>query len=125
MQILVVNAGSSSMKFGLYDFDSLELIARGLLDWVGESHRASITITSNNGHRSEKQLDVPDYRHAAVEALRLLGQNGFASEDLSSIRVVGHRLIHGGDIRYISCDPFRGLGISFSSGRRGCQLHNG
>ncbi|MFV1967206.1 MAG: acetate/propionate family kinase [Pirellulaceae bacterium] len=97
MQILVVNAGSSSMKFGLYDFDSLEPVARGLLDWRGESHRATITITPSHGDRIETQRDVLDYRRGAVEALRLLGQHQLTGDDGSSIRVVGHRLIHGGE----------------------------
>jgi acetate kinase len=97
VQILVVNAGSSSMKFGLYDFESLQPVARGLLDWVGKTHLATITISPTDGGRIERQVEVPDYRHGAVEALRLLGQNDLTDEDLSSIRVVGHRLIHGGE----------------------------
>jgi acetate kinase len=97
MHVLVVNAGSSSVKFGLFDFDSLEPLARGLLDWAGQAHRATITLTARSGDRVVTQLDVPDYRSGVVESLRLLAQNKLTTEDLSSIRVVGHRLIHGGE----------------------------
>jgi acetate kinase len=85
------------MKFGLYDFESLEPVARGLLDWIGKTQRATITISPHEGDRIETHVEAPDYRQGAVEALRLLGQNRLTSEDLSSVRVVGHRLIHGGE----------------------------
>jgi acetate kinase len=95
MTILVMNAGSSSVKFGLFDFESLEPIARGLLDWAGEAHRATVTLTLQDGHKLATELDVPDYRTGVAQTLRMLGQS--AGGDMTAIRVVGHRLIHGGE----------------------------
>ncbi len=102
MNILVINAGSSSVKFGLFDFDTLEPVARGLLDWAGQSHRATITLSPQEGEPVERQLDVPDYRGGVIEALKALRELTPASADGEfDIRVVGHRLIHGGeDIRH-------------------------
>ena len=56
-----------------------------------------MTLTPRRGETLRKQLDVPDYRAGVVQALRWLGQSGLTSEDMSAMRVVGHRLIHGGE----------------------------
>ncbi len=105
MSILVVNAGSSSVKFGLFDFETLQPLARGLLDWAGSSHRATLTITQSadaaNGSSSpapiRRELEAPDYRSAVTRALEVLcgPQSELAGQ--RPIRVVGHRLIHGGE----------------------------
>jgi acetate kinase len=98
VNILVINAGSSSVKFALFDFDSLAPVARGLLDWAGQSHRATISLHPQQGKPIRKDVDVPDYRAGVVEALALLGHLGAVGESSpSTIRVVGHRLIHGGE----------------------------
>ena len=100
MSILVINAGSSSVKFAVFGFDSLEPKAGGLLDWAGQSREAAITLESADGSKISRKLDAPDYRAGVVEALRLLAESGLVGDDGSAIRVVGHRLIHGGeDIR--------------------------
>ena len=103
MEILVINAGSSSVKFALFDFDSLTPIARGLLDWAGDAHRAVITLTPHAGLQIRRELDVPDYCAGVVAAMKLLaelplsGEEARASSRPLDIRVVGHRLIHGGE----------------------------
>lgn len=95
MSILVVNAGSGSVKFALFRFDTLEPTVRGLLDWAGQSARAAITLSPQQSDPVRRELDVPDYRSAVVAALRMLRQLRSTAET-SEIRVVGHRLIHGG-----------------------------
>ncbi len=104
MSILVINAGSSSVKFGLFGFDTLEPIARGMLDWAGEAHRAVVTLSPQKGEPLRRELDAPDYRAGVVAALELLRESGLVGTGHAtghvgsgrSIRVVGHRLIHGG-----------------------------
>ena len=96
MSILVINAGSSSVKFGLFDFDSLAPLARGLLDWAGSEGRATITLTPQDGEPIRQELDVPGYRTGVVRSLEMLGELDLGS-GVSKIRVVGHRLIHGGE----------------------------
>ncbi len=95
MSILVINAGSSSVKFALFRFESLEPVARGLLDWAGQTHRATVTLTPEQGDPVRSELDVPNYRAGVIAALQTLRESKLA-EDSSGIRVVGHRLIHGG-----------------------------
>jgi len=100
VSILVINAGSSSVKFGLFRFDTLEPVARGLLDWPGGAHRTVITLTAEAGEPIRRELDVPDYRAGVVAALEALGRSRLFDEE-APIRVVGHRLIHGGpEIRH-------------------------
>ena len=96
MSVLVVNAGSSSVKFAMFRFDDLELIVRGLLDWAGRANRAVITLTPGRGEPVRRELDAPDYRAGVVAGLRTLRESGLPANG-GSIRVVGHRLIHGGE----------------------------
>lgn len=96
MSILVINAGSSSVKFALFEFDTLEPLARGLLDWAGNSGQATITLTPQNGRRIRNQLAVADYRTGVVKALEML-QGLETGGGVAGVRVVGHRLIHGGE----------------------------
>ncbi len=96
MSILVVNAGSSSVKFALFRFETLEPKARGLLDLGTGEGAASLTLQPSGGEPLTRQLDVTGYHAAVVAALGVLAETGFATEQ-RPIRVVGHRLIHGGE----------------------------
>ena len=97
MSILVINAGSSTVKFGLFHFQSLEPVGGGLLDWAGETGRATITLEPKAGDPIQRQLDVPDYRAGVAETLRMLAESKLVGTNAAGIRVVGHRLIHGGE----------------------------
>mgnify|MGYP000004234661 CR=1 FL=1 len=105
MSILVINAGSSSVKFGLFDFDTLAPVARAILDWAGGSHRAVLTITpSGEGDDAStslapvrRELEAPDYRSAVALGLESFCGAAAGSMRAGLIRVVGHRLIHGGE----------------------------
>lgn len=97
MAILVINAGSSSVKFSVFDFESVELLARGTLDWAGTAHQATITFQPRQGEGTKKVVPVPDYRAAVVEALRTLSASKLLEAASKRVRVVGHRLIHGGE----------------------------
>jgi len=136
--ILVVNAGSSTVKFGLFRFDTLEPAARAMLDWAGQSRRAVFTWTSPGAVPPPTELDAPDYRSAVVAALRLLlesraagqhpegstqrvapGGGGYRRQPYPAttrypVRAVGHRLIHGGEEirRPVRIDPAMKLAIA-------------
>jgi len=97
LSILVINAGSSSVKFALFDFHTLDPVARGLLDWAGRSDRATLTFEPEEGDALSTQLDAPDYRTGVVKALQLVRRSTAAGGQAAEIRVVGHRLIHGGE----------------------------
>jgi acetate kinase len=97
LSILVINAGSSSVKFGLFDFESLDPLARGLLDWAGADRRATVTLTPHASESVCQEIDVPDYRSGVVQALQMLRGSGLVEAGDGGIRAVGHRLIHGGE----------------------------
>jgi acetate kinase len=97
LTILVINAGSSSMKFGLFDFDTLDPLATGMLDWAGQSRRAVIALEPQGGQTIREEVDVPDYRAGVVRALEILRGSEALAGRAADIRVVGHRLIHGGE----------------------------
>lgn len=97
MSILVINAGSSSVKLGLFGFDTLTPLARGLLDWAGTGRRAALTLEPHEGDPIRRDLDVSDYRTGVEKALEILGRTEALAGGVAGIRVVGHRLIHGGE----------------------------
>jgi acetate kinase len=97
LSILVVNAGSGTVKFGLFAFQTLEPKATGILDWAGDARRATLTLKPACGEPSATALDAPDYRTGVVQALRMLHESQRDDERSDVIQVVGHRLIHGGE----------------------------
>ncbi len=97
MQVLVLNSGSSSIKYRLFEdhVDGLLLRARGLVERIGESTgRAEQVVIAHDGTTSEEVDDAPIPDHAAgfrwiVSRLEDAG----LADDLGAI---GHRVVHGG-----------------------------
>ncbi|WP_284306069.1 acetate/propionate family kinase, partial [Mobilicoccus caccae] len=91
--VLVVNAGSSSLKYQLVDPDTGESHAKGLVDRIGLP-QGSIKHEVG-GHKHVRELEVPDH----VRAIELL-EEAFAEHgpDLAEVDLiaVGHRVVHGG-----------------------------
>ncbi|MCS7305855.1 MAG: acetate kinase [Thermoguttaceae bacterium] len=81
MAILVLNAGSSTVKFALFDFDSLEVLVRGLLDWAGKTGEAMVRLEMPGQPPVRQELEVPSYREAVFAALKLLQKCFGASSD--------------------------------------------
>lgn len=95
MQILVVNCGSSSLKFQLIDSETEEVSASGLCERIGLD--GSITYKTN-GEKYEKEIALPDHEVAIKEVLdTLLDEKIGVLKSLSEINAVGHRLVHGGE----------------------------
>jgi acetate kinase len=100
MKILVCNAGSSSLKFGLFEAEEELLLAEGGVDWSRKPTRLVFRRTGEEELREELKLE----KHADAMA-RILGdlQSGqsAALHSLEDLRAVGHRVVHGGE-RYTS-----------------------
>ncbi|MGA2253378.1 MAG: acetate/propionate family kinase [Thermoguttaceae bacterium] len=99
MSILVFNAGSSSLKFGLFSDPACDLLVSGALDWAGgDRHRALLTLrTTEEMAAQNRTVDVPEDPAAvrcAIQALAEAHPNG--AQRLADIQVVGHRVVHGG-----------------------------
>ncbi|HEY3324345.1 MAG TPA: acetate kinase [Planctomycetota bacterium] len=92
-KVLVLNCGSSSIKYQLFEMPSAEVLARGLIERIGEQ-LGSYKHKDAAGERSEK-IKIPDH-HAGLEILVKCLRNGAVS-DLSEIAAVGHRVVHGGE----------------------------
>lgn len=95
MYILVVNAGSSSLKYQLFDMDKQEVAAKGLCERIGIDGKLTHTTTG----KEKIQKDIPMPTHAqAVSALveSLTDKEHGCISEMSEISAVGHRIVHGG-----------------------------
>lgn len=98
MKILVINAGSSSLKYQLIDVDTKAVIAKGLIDRIGIKNSNIIYKPSLGKTGFEIVRDVKDHTEAiriVVDAM-LDGENGVI-KSMSEIDAVGHRVVHGGE----------------------------
>ncbi len=92
--VLVVNAGSSSLKYSLIDADSGEELADGLVERIGEDSGVLTHRCGTGEHRTESA--VPGHEEALRAALSAFDEHGPSLDDVD-IRAVGHRVVHGGD----------------------------
>ncbi|TFH05834.1 MAG: acetate kinase [Spirochaetales bacterium] len=95
-KILVINCGSSSLKYEVYEMPMQRSLGKGLVDRIG-IHDGSIEHEGVNGSYSREQ-DVKDHKDAMALVLEALTDphNGLI-EGLSEIGGVGHRVVHGGE----------------------------
>ena len=95
MNILVINCGSSSCKFQLFDIDSGKVLAKGNADRIGIDGKLSYKPTGKD--EIEKEVALPDHKTAVQLVLAQLTdpETGVIS-DVSEIAAVGHRVLHGG-----------------------------
>ncbi len=95
MKILVINAGSSSLKFQLFDMTNEKVIAKGNCEKIGLE--GSFVGFKTTGDKKEKFVKLPDHK-AAVKAVFdiLTDKNEGVIKDLSEIDAVGHRFVQGG-----------------------------
>lgn len=97
MLVFVINCGSSSIKYQLFDMPARRQLARGLLERIGESGSAVLTHRAGEG-KWILELDAPDHRAGLGHILHALVSGETAViDDLSRIRAVGHRVVHGGE----------------------------
>lgn len=91
--ILVLNAGSSSLKFALFDKASLKKLLAGNVERVGLS-KSFITLSGNKRSQVALSKEVADHQRALEVVLGYLAWRGY---DLAKIHEVGHRVVHGGE----------------------------
>ena len=105
--ILVLNSGSSSIKFGLFDISSAEpdLLCKGLLDEHDAEPRLTATDASGN-KLFEKRRDAADNDGKTLLVDILDWIDGYLAG--GSVLAVGHRVVHGGrDFAVQSTSPMR------------------
>jgi acetate kinase len=98
MSILVFNAGSSSLKFGLFDAEARRALASGGIDWAqGDRQHATLTLRAEPDREVRATVSAPDDPTAARLAIAWLEDlDAGRAEPPAAIEVVGHRVVHGG-----------------------------
>ena len=97
MKILVINAGSSSLKYQLMDPDSREVLAKGLCERIGIDGRLTHKIPSKDA-KYEFEIPMPTHAEAIQSVLdALLSSEHGVIKSASEIDAVGHRVVHGGE----------------------------
>lgn len=95
--VLVINAGSSSLKYQLIDMDGANVIAKGLVERIGIDHSV-IKHKPSGKDKVEIETPMQDHKDAMKQVVAALTDpvHGVVS-DLSGIAAVGHRVVHGGE----------------------------
>ncbi|WP_028392238.1 acetate kinase [Bacillus cihuensis] len=94
-KVIAINAGSSSLKFQLFDMPSEEVITKGLVERIGL--KDSVFEISVNGEKIKETLDIPNHEVAVKLLLeKLINYKIISSYD--EIEGVGHRVVHGGEV---------------------------
>lgn len=96
MIVLVVNCGSSSLKYQLVNMDNEEVMAKGLVEKIGLTD--SQLTHKWNGQKKEIQQSIPDHNVAVKLVLDILtdAECGVI-KSMDAIDAVGHRVVHGGE----------------------------
>ena len=96
MKILVINSGSSSLKFQVIDSETEQVMARGLCERIGID--GSFTYKTNSGISKKEPVPMSNHKDAVEKLLAALvdPEEGVLGS-YEEIDVVGHRLVHGGE----------------------------
>ncbi|MDM5190312.1 acetate kinase [Bacillus sp. DX4.1] len=93
-KIIAINAGSSSLKFQLFEMPSETVLTKGLVERIGlEDSIFTITV---NGEKQTEVTSIPDHGVAVNILLNKLTENGIV-KSLDEISGIGHRVVHGGE----------------------------
>ena len=99
MNVLVLNSGSSSLKYQLFDMGERTLLAGGAAERIGESGSRIVHVQRDGAGRLHEEIisgDLSDHA-AAVDRIVSLLSNAGVAEDGSELLGIGHRVVHGGE----------------------------
>ncbi len=97
MKIIVLNCGSSSIKYQLFEMPSAEVVAKGLVDKIGLKG-ASIKHNMANGDVLKLEGEILDHQAGIEYVLGILTHKQYGCvDDLNEIGAVGHRVVHAGE----------------------------
>ena len=96
MKILVINAGSSSLKFQLIDMENEKVIAKGICEEIGGKSGFKFKVPGREDYKAA--IDMPTHAEALKLVLdTLVDENMGVIKSVSEIGAVGHRVVHGGE----------------------------
>ena len=124
MKILVLNCGSSSIKYKLYDMDDESVLAQGGVERIGLDN-AFLKLTLPNGEKKILMHDMPDHKEGVNFVFQtLLNEEYGAIKSLDEIDAVGHRIVQGGDLFEKSCIVNEGVEAGIESLCDLAPVHN-
>ncbi|MBY6436554.1 acetate kinase [Rhodococcus kroppenstedtii] len=95
MTVLVINSGSSSVKFQVVDVEQADGVLHGIVERIGESD-ATVAVTYR-GETTERTLEIADHDAALKTAFETMAEAGLSLAD-AGVTAVGHRVVHGGTV---------------------------
>ncbi|MDY4077991.1 MAG: acetate kinase [Clostridium sp.] len=97
MKILVLNCGSSSLKYQLFNMDNEKVLAQGIAERIGLND-SILTHKTSNGDKYKINLNFKNHKEALTKILDLLTSKEYGVlKSLNEIDAVGHRVVHGGE----------------------------
>ena len=97
MNILVINCGSSSLKYQLINSESEEVLAKGLCERIGIDG-SCITHQPKDGEKVKTEIAMPTHTQAVAAVIeKLTDEKVGVVKSLAEIDAVGHRIVHGGE----------------------------
>ncbi len=97
MNVLVINCGSSSLKYQLIDSDTETVLAKGICERIGIDG-GEFTYQKTGLDKEKTNVDMPTHKEAIQLVLdALTNEKTGAIKDLSEVGAVGHRVVHGGE----------------------------
>ncbi len=103
MKVLVLNCGSSSIKYKLYDMTDESVLAQGGVERIGLDE-AFVKVKMADGSKKQIMADLPTHKEGVQLVFKCLLDSDFgAIKSLDEIGAVGHRIVQGGDLFEKSC----------------------
>ena len=97
MNVLVVNCGSSSLKFQLINYDNRDVLAKGLCERIGIDGR--LVYEPKNGEKEVTEAAMPTHVEAIQMVLdALVNEKSGVIKSLEEVDAIGHRVLHGGKV---------------------------
>ncbi|NQT89637.1 MAG: acetate kinase [Candidatus Omnitrophica bacterium] len=98
MKILVINSGSSSIKYQLFDMKSSRSLCKGVVDRIG-SRRSSLTHQKGNKKPVQIEVKAPEHQRAMEDIFAILTDPKFGViKSHREIFGIGHRVVHGAEV---------------------------
>lgn len=99
MKILVLNAGSSSLKFRLFESDKLILIASGLIERIAEAQsKLKLEVFNKPNTQTIEQKTKIENHSQAIGLMSNMLKEYDCLDSLSELTAIGHRVVHGGEL---------------------------
>ena len=97
MKVLVINAGSSSLKYQLIDMENESVLAKGNCERIGVD--GLITHKTSDGRTVSHNTPFPTHKEAFMEVVKILTEGeGKVIDSVKEISAVGHRVLHGSEV---------------------------